>query len=145
MCVSGYHLRKTFCLCVVTLSSLLCASAQAELYPGDPVIAGPVDFNVVLIDESTVEFSWNPELLDGSEVSYFKIRNADTLLGETAENSWRLNNIDRNIDYDFSVSAVTESGEETRRSNRAHLMVTTRTCHHLKACKPKSSMPLPYS
>jgi len=118
MKIQCFRYRKTIRRCSVLLTLLLCISARAELDPSIPVIAGPVDFSVILIDESTVEFSWNPELLDGSEVSYFKIRDDNVLLGETAENRWRLSGIDRNIRYSFTVSAITASGEETRRSNR---------------------------
>lgn len=85
-----------------------------------PVIAAPTEFKVILVDESTVEFSWNPVLLDGSEVEYFNVWDRDRLLTQTAENRWQLDGIDRNNAYDFSVSAVTVFGVETRRSSRVY-------------------------
>jgi len=104
----------------VVVLILFSFAANAELDPDLPKIAGPVGFNVILIDESTVEFSWNPDLLSGSAVSYFKIWDADALLGTTSESSWTLSGINRDISYDFSVSAVTTSEEETRRSDRVY-------------------------
>ncbi len=85
-----------------------------------PVIAAPVDFRVILVDETRVEFSWNPVLLDGSTVDFFRVWDREQLLVETADNRWQLDGIDHNQVYDFSVSAVTESGEETRRSSRVY-------------------------
>ncbi len=85
-----------------------------------PDIAAPVDFNVILIDESTVELSWNPDLLDGSLINYFKVWDREELLVTTRDDRWQVEGIDRNNTYDFSVSAVLYNSTETRRSSRVY-------------------------
>ena len=120
-------MKYPLCSCVITIRVwvqflivflLSTPAVSAELDPGLAIIAGPVHFNAILIDESTVEFSWNPELLDGSDPLYFNLWDGQTLLAQTIEHRWQLGGIDRNSTYDFSVSAVTASGPETRRSSR---------------------------
>lgn len=126
--------RRTHNLCGTLFLAVLLASpgaqAQSELalsinpaYELDaelPVIAAPVEFNGILIDESTVELTWNPELLDGSQVDYFNVWDREELLGTTTDPLWVVEGIDRDYSYDFSVSAVLDSGTETRRSSRVY-------------------------
>ena len=87
--------------------------------PSIPDIAAPVDFSAYLIDESTVELSWNPVLLDGSAVEYFNIWNNHSVIASTTEGQWRVG-VNRDYAYDFAISAVTDLGEETRRSSRIY-------------------------
>lgn len=88
--------------------------------PAIPTIVGPVEFSATLVDESTVELSWNPTLLDGSQASYFNLWDKHTLIGTTTDSKWLFTGIDRNYHHDFAVSAVTTNGVETRRSSRIY-------------------------
>jgi|GEM_PF-1373239 len=94
--------------------------SMADLQAGVPTLAAPVDFRAVLIDESTVEMSWNDTLLDGSDPAYFIVREGASTLATITDNRWRFEGIDRDRSYDFSVSAVLPGGEESRRSSRIY-------------------------
>jgi len=96
------------------------AHSMADLQKGVPTLAAPIDFRAVLIDESTVEISWNDTLLDGSDPAYFIVREGASTLANSADNRWRFEGIDRDRSYDFSVSAVLPDGEESRRSERIY-------------------------
>ncbi len=123
-------IRLFLWLTMATLAVSLNANAQSDLsltfnseHAVDaslPDIAAPVDFNGILIDESTVELSWNPALLDGSSVNFYNLWDRDELLVSTRENRVQVGEIDRNKTYDFSVSAVLYSDTETRRSSRVY-------------------------
>ncbi len=90
-------------------------------------IAGPVDFRVALTDVSTLAFSWNDTLLNGATVDRFYIYEIGSNYNEVSriatviDNSWVMQDISRDAVYIFSVSAVTATGEESRRSSAVYI------------------------
>ena len=108
--------------CLFSVANLM-TPVQANEPLGDDVarLAAPTEFRVELIDVSTLSFSWNDMLLSGEPVDRFLIRDGDRHIATVTDNSWTMDDISRDAMYDFSVSALTSAGVETRRSNRVSI------------------------
>jgi hypothetical protein len=96
-------------------------TALAQSLSDGPRIAGPTGFQAVLIAESTLELSWDETLPSGSEVTLFKVYDRGSQIAQVQENRLELTGISRDVMYDFSVTAVTTDGVETRRSERVYI------------------------
>ena len=117
----GRQLRAHTLMAVFLFATVFNVAAQSLSIDDGPLIAGPVNFRVELIGESTVSLSWSDTLLDDSAVASYRIYNHNHLFTTVIDNQWTYSGIDRDTMYYFSVSAVTQEGEETRRSVPVHI------------------------
>lgn len=84
-------------------------------------LAGPVGFNLHVVGDNQVTLSWNEQLPSDDLVDSFRVYDGDWPMGFDMNSNNYTIDIDRNRNCDFSVSALTASQGETRRSSRIYL------------------------
>jgi len=115
---SFHKLRAAVFFCGL---AVLATTSQAVAQSASPTLAAPVDFHLEVVSDHDVRLSWNEKLLSGDPVERFHVYDGSTRIGFVINSSFLMFRIDRSRNYDFSVSAITRDGEETRKSNRIYL------------------------